>query len=66
MNTVFQPYLLKWFFRNDNKASSLYHAVMPFAFIGSDVLAEQVQEYADKMPYFTTIIQRGEFYTMTL
>ena len=35
------------------------------AFTGSDVLAEQVQEYADKMPYFTTIIQRGEYYTMT-
>lgn len=35
------------------------------AFTGSDVLTEQIQEYADEMPYFTTIIQRGEYYTMT-
>ena len=35
------------------------------AFTGSDVLTEQAQEYADEMPYFTTIIQRGNYYTMS-
>ena len=35
------------------------------AFTGSDVLTEQAQEYADEMPYLTTIIQRGNYYTMT-
>ena len=35
------------------------------AFTGSDVLTEQAQEYADEIPYFTTIIQRGNYYTMS-
>ena len=34
-------------------------------FTGSNVLTEQAQEYADEMPYFTTIIQRGNYYTMS-
>jgi len=34
-------------------------------FVGSKPLMEQAQEGADEMPYFTTIIQRGEYYTMT-
>jgi hypothetical protein len=34
-------------------------------FTGSNVLIEQAQEYAEEMPYFTTIIQRDNYYTMT-
>jgi len=32
---------------------------------GSDVLIEQAQEYSKEMPYFTTIVQRGNYYTMS-
>lgn len=34
-------------------------------FTGSEVLMEQARKYEDKMPYFTTIVQRGKYYTMT-
>jgi len=34
-------------------------------FTGSKVLIEQAQKYEEKMPYFTTIIQRGKYYTMS-
>jgi len=34
-------------------------------FSGSDVLMEQAQEYAEQMPYYTAIVQRGNYYTMT-
>jgi len=34
-------------------------------FTGSDVLIEQAQEYSKEMPYFTTIVQRGNYYTMS-
>lgn len=34
-------------------------------FTGSEVLTEQAQEYVDEMPYFTTIIQRGNYYTFS-
>jgi len=34
-------------------------------FTGSGVLIKQAQKYDEKMPYYTTIIQRGSYYTMT-
>jgi len=34
-------------------------------FTGSGVLIGQARKYEEKMPYYTTIIQRGEYYTMS-
>jgi len=34
-------------------------------FTGSEVLMGQAQKYEDKTPYYVTIVQRGEYYTMT-
>lgn len=34
-------------------------------FTGSEVLIAQAQKYEERMPYFTTIIQRGKYYTMS-
>jgi len=34
-------------------------------FTGSEILIDQVRKTKDKMPYYTTIIQRGRYYTMT-
>ena len=34
-------------------------------FVGSKPLMEQAQEGADEMPYYTTIIRIGNYYTMT-
>ena len=34
-------------------------------FVGSDPLMDQAQEGADEMPYRTTIVKRGNYYTMT-
>ena len=34
-------------------------------FVGSDPLMEQAQKGTDEMPYRTTIVQRGNYYTMT-
>jgi len=34
-------------------------------FTGSSVLIGQARKYEEKMPYFTTIIQRGKYFTMT-
>jgi hypothetical protein len=34
-------------------------------FTGSEVLIEQAQKYETKMPFYTTIVQRGKYYTMT-
>lgn len=34
-------------------------------FTGSSVLIGQAQKYKEKMPYNTTIIKRGNYYTMT-
>ena len=34
-------------------------------FVGSKPLMEQAQEGTDEMPYYTTIIQIGNYYTMS-
>jgi hypothetical protein len=34
-------------------------------FTSSGVLIKQAQKYEEKMPYFTTIIQRDDYYTMS-
>ena len=34
-------------------------------FTGSGPLIDQAQESEEKMPYYTTIIQRGNYFTMT-
>ena len=34
-------------------------------FTGSGPLMEQLEQYKDKMPFFTTIIQKYKYYTMS-
>ena len=34
-------------------------------FTGSTLLAEQLKQYKSKMPFFTTIIQKYKYYTMS-
>jgi len=34
-------------------------------FTGSGPLINQAKKYEDKMPYYTTIVQRGNYYTMS-
>ena len=38
---------------------------MYIMFTGSEPLIKEAKQSEDKMPYYTTIVQRGRYYTMT-